>query len=619
MTITIDYLNSCAAQDFCQRLDGIYEHSPWIVQRAMAQRPFASLTALKLALQQVVAHAAPDQQIALVRAHPELAGKAALAGVLTRASMDEQAQAGLSHCSVQELATLQRLNLKYDARFGFPFIIAVKGPDGKGLSRAAIIAVFGRRLKNQRADELAECLRQIGRIAELRLNDLCGHALPFGDAILAWSDILSAWSDAEHGLTCAYMTPAHRRTAQQLANWMQDAGMQVHIDAVGNVIGRYLSQVPGAKFLLTGSHYDTVCNGGKYDGRAGILLPIAIIKHLHERGEKLPFHVEVIGFAEEEGVRFNSTFLGSNAIIGQFDLALLDRADALGVTMREALLAAGHDPAQIPALARQRCDVLGFVEVHIEQGPVLQGLGLPVGIVTSIAGSSRYLVQLTGVASHAGTTPMTMRKDAAAAAAEIVLYVEQRCAQAPSLVGTVGQLQVPGGSVNVIPGACHLSLDIRAADDATRLAAVHDILQAITAICQRRHIECALDNIIDAQAAPCAPWLMQQLADATAREGVQVLQLASGAGHDAMAMARLTDVAMLFIRCGNGGISHNPLETLSADDADVSARILLDFLRRFQPGARQPEARQPEARQPGAREHAGMAAEDGRGCANRPA
>jgi N-carbamoyl-L-amino-acid hydrolase len=593
MTTTIHHLNSCAADEFFELLDGIYEHSPWILHRAILQRPFASLPALKLALAGAVLHAAPEEQLALLQAHPELAGKAALAGELTLASTGEQVVAGLNHCSAQELATLQRLNHDYKTRFGFPFIIAVKGPDGKGLSRQAIIDAFERRLKNARADELAECLRQVGRIAELRLNALFGHSLPLGDAILAWSEILGAWSDDEQGLTCAYMTAAHRRTAQQLASWMEEAGMQVQIDAVGNVVGRYPSDVPGARALLTGSHYDTVRNGGKYDGRTGILLPIAVVRHLHQGGIKLPFHLDVIGFAEEEGVRFKSTFLGSNAITGRFDLSLLERLDADGVTMRQALLDAGHDPAHIPALARSRLDVLGFVEVHIEQGPVLLGRDLPVGIVSAIAGSSRYLVQLTGLASHAGTTPMTMRRDTAAAAAEIVLYVEQRCTaldtSAPALVGTVGQLQVPGGSVNVIPGACHLSLDIRAADDATRSAAVDDILQAIAAICARRQIECVLEPVMAASAVPCAPWLMQQLMDATLRAGIDAFELASGAGHDAMAMATLTDVAMLFIRCGNGGISHNPLETMSADDAETAARIWLDFLLHFQPRASQAE------------------------------
>ncbi len=262
-------------------------------------------------------------------------------------------------------------------------------------------------------------------------------------------------------------------------------------------------------------------------------------------------------------------------------MALLDQLDASGVSMRAALQAAGHDVAQIPAIARDPAELLGFVEVHIEQGPVLLERGLALGVVTAIAGSSRYLVELTGLASHAGTTPMTMRRDAAVAASEIVLLVERRCAQGEALVGTVGQLQVPGGSVNVIPGVCHLSLDIRAADDAVRLAAVKDVLDGIAEICARRQVEFTLRPVVDAAAAPCAPWLMRQLGEALERAGLPRYDLLSGAGHDAMAMAAITDVAMLFTRCGNGGISHNPLETMTADDAEISAQILLDFLRNF--------------------------------------
>jgi N-carbamoyl-L-amino-acid hydrolase len=266
-------------------------------------------------------------------------------------------------------------------------------------------------------------------------------------------------------------------------------------------------------------------------------------------------------------------------------MGLLDAVDADGITMRQALTLAGggHDDRQIGAIARNPADVLGFVEVHIEQGPVLLEHGLALGVVTAIAGSSRYLVELEGLASHAGTTPMTMRRDAAAAAAEIVLMVEQRCSEGVSLVGTVGQLEVPNGSVNVIAGHCRLSLDIRAADDAVRLAAVQDVLDAIAAICARRQVEAGIRQVVSAAAAPCAPWLMDQLGAAVERAGLPRYELASGAGHDAMAMAKLTDVAMLFTRCGNGGISHNRLETMSADDADIAARVLLDFLRSFKP------------------------------------
>ncbi|MBV7536365.1 allantoate amidohydrolase [Duganella sp. sic0402] len=578
---TLSDLNSCDSTSFIERLRGIYEHSPWIPERAAAQRPFASVTALKQTLQAVVSAATLDEQLGLIRAHPELAGKAAVAGQLTAESTSEQAKSGLHLCSAEEFATLHQLNADYNARFGFPFILAVKGPAGQGLTRQAVIATFARRLKNQRADEIAECLRQIKRIAEIRLNDLLAVQLDFGPSIMQWSEELAAWSDDEHALTCAYMTPAHRQTAAQLLEWMRAAGMDAHIDAVGNVTGVYRSTTPNAKTLLTGSHYDTVRNGGKYDGRLGILLPIAIVRHLQARGETLPFNLEVIGFAEEEGVRFKSTFLGSTAVTGRFDLSLLDQTDADGVSMRDALLAASHDVSRIPAIARDPASLLGFVEVHIEQGPVLLERDLALGVVTAIAGSSRYLVELTGLASHAGTTPMTMRKDAAAAAAEIILLVEQRCAQAPSLVGTVGQLQVPGGSVNVIPGACKLSLDIRAADDAVRQTAVNDVLDGIAAICARRQIEFTVQTLLEASAAPCAPRLMQQFGDAIERAGLPRFELLSGAGHDAMAMAAVTDVAMLFTRCGNGGISHNPLETMTADDADIAACVLLDFLRSY--------------------------------------
>ncbi|WP_305822434.1 allantoate amidohydrolase [Massilia brevitalea] len=582
---TLSRLNTLDAADFVAALNGIYEHSPWIAEQAASRRPFASLAALKLTLQDVVDHAREDERLALLRAHPELAGKAAIAGELTAESTGEQAASGLNLCSADEYATLQRLNAAYNEKFGFPFILAVRGPTGRGLTRTAIIDTFARRLKHARLDEMAEALRQVHRIAEIRLNALLGVTPSIGAQVMDWAETIASWSDAGEGLTCAYLTPAHRRTAAQIAAWMVDAGMDTRIDAVGNVVGRYATLDANAKTLITGSHYDTVRNGGKYDGRLGILLPIALVRALHERGERLPYHLEVIGFAEEEGVRFRSTFLGSSAITGQFDLGKLDAVDDGGVSMRQALLEAGHDPQAIAAIARRREDLLGFVEVHIEQGPVLLERGLPVGVVTAIAGSSRYLVELQGVASHAGTTPMGMRRDAAAAAAEIVLLVEARCDGVPSLVGTVGQLEVPAGSVNVIPGACKLSLDIRAADDAVRLAAVDDILAGISAICARRGIDEKLWKIVEAEAAPCSPRLMDALGAAVERAGVPRFDLLSGAGHDAMEMARITEVAMLFTRCGNGGISHNPLETMTADDAELAGQVLLDFLRSLGRGA----------------------------------
>eukprot|EP01034_Spumella_vulgaris_P032067 gene32067-39611_t len=386
---TLSELNSCDVPTFAERLHGIYEHSPWIPQRAAALRPFASVTALKQALQAEVAKATQEEQLGLIRAHPELAGKAAIAGELTAESTSEQAKSGLNLCSAEEFATLHTLNADYNAKFGFPFILAVKGPTGNGLTRQQIIATFTRRFRNQASDEQQECLRQIHRIAEMRINDLLGVKMDFGPAIMQWSEELAQWSDDADGLTCAYMTEAHLKSAAQLADWMREAGMEAHIDEVGNVVGRYLSGAANARTLMTGSHYDTVRNGGKYDGRLGILLPIAIVKHLHATGEKLPFDFEIVGFAEEEGVRFRSTFLGSNAITGRFDMNLLEQLDADGVSMRTALAGAGHNVSAIPQIARDPAKLLAFVEVHIEQGPVLLQRGLPLGVVAVLQGRAQ--------------------------------------------------------------------------------------------------------------------------------------------------------------------------------------------------------------------------------------
>lgn len=404
----------------------------------------------------------------------------------------------------------------------------------------------------------------------------------FGPRILQMADALAAHSDQSDALTVAYLTPAHRAVAADLLRWMTEAGMDAHIDAVGNVVGRYAAADPAAPVLMTGSHYDTVRNGGKYDGRLGILLPIAVAAHLNARGERLPCHLEVVGFAEEEGLRYRSSFLASSALVGQFDLQLLDRPDADGVLLRNALQAAGlpGTPASITALARDPRRLAGFIEVHIEQGPVLLERGLPLGVVTSIAGSVRMVASVTGVASHAGTTPMPMRKDAAAAAAEMLLAIEHRCSQAPTLVGTVGMLGVPNGATNVIPGRCEFSIDIRAGDDPTRDAAVADVIAACEAIAARRGVTLQLQRTMRVPCAPCAPTLMDLLEQCVERAGVAPFRLPSGAGHDAMMIQRLTEVCMLFVRCGNGGISHNPLETMTAADAQLAAQVFLDFIRR---------------------------------------
>src|SRR5882757_3299936 len=402
-----------------------------------------------------------------------------------------------------------------------------------------------------------------------------------GERIIALAARLAQWSETPDGLTCTYLTPAHRAVAVELRDLMRAAGMTAEIDGVGNVIGRYAAADPGAKTLIVASHYDTVLNAGNYDGRLGILAGLVAVEELHRSGRLLPFHVDVIGFSEEEGVRFSAHYIGSSAIAGRFDMGMLQRRDAAGQSVADVIHKAGFDPETIPSLARRPADLLGYLEVHIEQGPLLLQEGLPVGIVTSIAGTVRYGVTITGMAGHAGTVPMTLRRDAAAAAAEIVLYVERRCAAAPTLVGTVGRLVVPDGAINVIPGRCELSLDIRAADDATRDAATADVLAEIQEIARRRKVTAEVKEIQRGPAAPCSAGLQEQLAAAVARAGIRPRYLASGAGHDAVSFSGVTDIGMLFVRCGNGGISHSPLETITPADADVAARILLDVLLNF--------------------------------------
>jgi len=577
--ITLAQLNAASASEFVALLDGIFEHSPWVAEHAAPLRPFANRLALQEALAHCALNAAQDLQLSLLRAHPELAGRAAIRGELTADSTREQSGAGLTACSPEEFSRLQQLNADYNARFGFPFIIAVKGHN-----RASILAAFEQRLHHSVEAELRTALHEVGRIAAFRLADRVVE--PFGDEIFAMTEALARHTEHEGALTCTYLSPAHRATAALLRDWMLQAGLQqVTIDAIGNVVGRLPGRDPGAQTLLTGSHYDTVINGGKYDGRLGIVLPLAVLRQLRVQGVTLPCDVEVIAFSEEEGVRFKSTFLGSSALAGDFDPALLDKTDSDGITLREALRAAGHDPDGIAALQRDPAKLAGFVEVHIEQGPVLLDAGAALGVVTAIAGSQRFLVRLTGVAGHAGTVPMTLRRDAAAAAAEVVLYVERRCSQAPGLVGTVGKLDVPHGAVNVIPGACEFSLDIRAPDDATRDAAVADVLAEIERVGARRGVQTTVTKIVDAAATPCSPALQRRLAAAarTATASAEVPKLPSGAGHDAMKMATITDAAMLFVRCGAGGISHNPAETMTVADAELAARAFASFLTDFTP------------------------------------
>jgi N-carbamoyl-L-amino-acid hydrolase len=587
MPLTIDQLNAASASDFVALLDGTYEHSPWIAERAAAKRPFASLTHLKLALAQVVREAGRDAQLALIRAHPELAGKAMVSKTLTAESTNEQGKAGLTDCTPEEFARIQRLNADYNARFGFPFILAVRGPRGTGLSKREIIATFERRSEHPVDYELAECLRNIHRIAEIRLADKFGEEPVLGNLVWDWAERLAQHSDpgyAERGeLTVTYLTDAHRACAQRLAHWMrEDCGFdEVHIDAVGNVVGVYHGSDPNAKRLLTGSHYDTVRNGGKYDGRLGILVPMACVRELHRAGRRLPFGFEVIGFAEEEGQRYKAVFLGSGALVGQFDMKWLDQRDADGISLREAMQHAGLCIDDIAKLRRDPARYLGFVEAHIEQGPVLNEIDLPLGIVTSINGSVRYVGEITGMASHAGTTPMDRRRDAAAAAAELVLYVEKRGAAVPNLVATVGMLAVPNGSINVVPGRCAFSLDIRATTNEVRDACAADVLAGLQRICERRGVHWRVEETMRQAAAPSDAALQRRWEAAVTAQGLPLHRMPSGAGHDAMKLHEAMPQAMLFMRGLNAGISHNPLESITNHDTELCVRAFAHLLENF--------------------------------------
>jgi allantoate deiminase/N-carbamoyl-L-amino-acid hydrolase len=402
--------------------------------------------------------------------------------------------------------------------------------------------------------------------------------LDFGERIMALADRLARWSESPDGLTCTYLTPAHRSVAAELLELMRAAGLDAQIDAVGNVVGRYPSRDPGARTLVVASHYDTVRNAGKYDGRLGVLIALLVAQHLTRLRRGLPFHLDVIAFSEEEGVRFSSSFLGSSAIAGRFDPGLLERRDRDGHALGEVMRAAGLQPEQIPSLARGAGDLVGYLEAHIEQGPVLLEEGLPVGIVSAIAGSVRFQVAITGTAGHAGTVPMGRRHDAAAAAAELVLHVEKRCSGTPGLVGTIGQLTVPDGAINVIPARCEFTLDIRAADDRTRDAAVSDVMAEADRIAERRGVRIESREVQRTAAVRCSTRFKALLAGAVERAGIAPRELASGAGHDAMMFDGLAEVAMLFVRCGNGGVSHSPREIITAGDADVAARVMLDAI-----------------------------------------
>jgi allantoate deiminase len=398
-------------------------------------------------------------------------------------------------------------------------------------------------------------------------------------SVLERCELLASLSEETGHVTRRFCTSPMHQVHALMSDWLQAAGMSVEIDAIGNVIGRYEASQPGSKTLLLGSHLDSVRDAGKYDGVLGVLVALACLELLHARGERLPFAIELLGFADEEGARYQSIYIGSKVVTGTFDLKALTLLDAEGIPMAEALRAFGLNPT--PALlttARWSSEsLLGYCEVHIEQGPVLEVRNLPLAPVTAIVGQERLLFQLTGTQGHAGTLPMSLRHDALCAAAEFVLAVESLGRGVPGLVATIGQLQVVAGAANVVPGRVELSLDIRHEDDEQRRRCAALCCEQAEQIGARRGVQISYQSVQSSSTVFANPDLLQRWQAALSAEGYPVFSLPSGAGHDAVALSQLTAIAMLFVRC-RGGISHQPLEAVLLEDVAAAIAVLGRFL-----------------------------------------
>jgi allantoate deiminase len=392
---------------------------------------------------------------------------------------------------------------------------------------------------------------------------------------------VAPYSEAEAMLVRRFLTPAHHEALKTLAFWMEAAGMSARRDTAGNLVGRYEGETPDAPALLIGSHIDSVRNGGRYDGALGVMLAIDVVEALSAAGRRLPFAVEVIAFGDEEGSRFPASMACSRAVAGTVDPAVMEMTDGDGVSLAEAFAAFGLDPTRLEDAARKPGEVFAFLEAHIEQGPVLEAEGLALGVVTAIAAQKRLMVKFIGMAGHAGTTPMSLRKDPGPAAAEAILALERLCSGGKDgLVGTVGRITALPGAFNVIPGAVEFSMDVRSEVAATRDAAVEAVTAEIQAIAARRGLEVSVTLMQDLAASPCDPDLTALLEDAVAAAGQPARRLPSGAGHDAMIIADLCPTAMLFIRC-EGGISHNPREAVTEADCALAAQAMLGFVDRL--------------------------------------
>jgi allantoate deiminase len=388
-------------------------------------------------------------------------------------------------------------------------------------------------------------------------------------------DLLANISEEPGLIHRPYGSQAMHEANNIVAGWMRMAGMSTRRDQIGNLIGRYEGEGDGT--LIFGSHLDTVRDAGKYDGVLGVMVAIACVGRLHDRGERLPYAVEVVGFTDEEGLRFGTTFLGSSAYAGAFDGERLNLEDRDGVTLREAVRSFGGDPDALEHDGRDGRDLLGYCEVHIEQGPVLEELGLPVGVVTAINGQSRVRVGFVGKAGHAGTVPMEGRRDALCTAAEFVLEVEATAKAEPPTVGTVGEIHASPGAVNVIPARTIHSLDLRHPDDAVREKLRDHLQSRAREIAASRGCEDSWEVRQETNAVEVAPNLEALLEEAVQDAGLAVHRLPSGAGHDAAQMAALAPVAMLFVRCEEG-ISHNPAESVAREDVEAAIGVMQRFL-----------------------------------------
>jgi allantoate deiminase len=401
-------------------------------------------------------------------------------------------------------------------------------------------------------------------------------AMAYARTVLAWCDALRQHSEETDQLTRRFATPAMQQANAVVAGWMRNAGMTVHQDNIGNLRGRYPTSRSDAPTLLLGSHLDTVRNAGKYDGTLGVLVALACVQQLHDDEQRLPFAIEIVAFANEEGLRYPTAYLGSTVFAGTFDPAQLDLVDGDGISLREAIRRTGGDPTALSSDMRSPHDLLGYLEVHIEQGPVLEAQNLSVGIVSAIQGQSRFALRFAGEAGHAGTVPMALRRDALCAAAEFILDVEQVAQEHAGLVATVGHVSAQPGASNVIPGDVTLSLDVRHPTDAVRHQACAELHERATSIGARRKIDMTWEVLMDEPSVACDQALAALLAQATEAQGYSVLHLPSGAGHDGVAIAQITPMAMLFVRC-TGGVSHNPAEAVTTDDVAAAIAVVRQF------------------------------------------